>query len=75
MIGMTGATTGTDGTMAGDPEEDEELLDAEGALPPPALLRSELTEAVDDAIADDKRELKLRDVDAVDNRLSSHSEI
>jgi hypothetical protein len=41
--------------MAGAPEEDEELLDAEGAPPPPALLRSELTEAVDDVIADDKR--------------------
>ena len=75
MIRMTGATTGATGTLGAAPDDDEELLDDNRAPPPPALPRSELTEAVDDAIADDKRELKLRDVDAVAKRLSSHSEI
>ena len=76
MTGMMGTTTGTTaGAMTAPPDDEEELREDELAPPPPEPLKRELTDAVDAAMADARREPKPGVVVAVANRLSSHSEI
>ena len=76
MIGMGATTAGTIGATAAVPDDDEELRDDELAPPPPAPLKRELTDAVEAAMADERRVPKV-DVTLAngDRRLSSHSEI
>ena len=75
MTGRTGTDTGTSGTMGGPPDDEDELLEDERAPPPPELLRRDETDAVDDAIADARREPNPGALVAVANRVVSHSDI
>ena len=75
MIGMGGTTIGALGTPGETPDDDEELLDDDLAPPPPAPLSKELTDAVEDAIADARTAPKPGGSDAEASRLPSHSEI
>ncbi len=69
---MGGTRTGTLGEA---PDADEELLDDEQAPPPPEPLSRELTDAVEDVIAEARTAPQPVDSDIIARRLSSHSEI
>ena len=76
MIGIVLTISGTmAGTLGETPDDDEELLDDERAPPPPEPLSRELTDAVEDAMAEARIAPKAVDSETVARRLSSHSEI
>ncbi len=76
MIGMGVPLGGTrTGTLGEAPDADEDLLDDERAPPPPEPLSRELTDAVEDVIAEARTAPKPVENDIMARRLSSHSEI
>ncbi len=75
MIGMEETARGPTGTTGEAPDDVEELLDEEVGRPPPAPLSREVTDAVDDAMAEARTAPKPVVRDAAARRLSSHSEI
>ena len=76
MIGM-GVTMGNTmaGTLEEAPDDDEKLLDDKRAPPPPEPLSRELTDVVEDVIAEARSAPKPVDGETVASRFSSHSEI
>ena len=72
VVTMSGAMAGTLGETSDD---DEELLDDERAPPPPEPLSVELTDAVEDVMAEAKTASKPVDSETAARRLSFHSEI
>ncbi len=75
MIGMEETARDPTRTIGEAPDDDEELLDEDLGPPPPAPLSRELTDAVDDAMAEARTAPKPVVSDAAARRLSSHSEI
>ena len=77
MIGIHEGVVGAIGADAAATPGDEEelLLDDDPAPPPPAPLRRELTDAVEDAMAEARTAPNPVVSDAVARRFSSHSEI
>ncbi len=76
MIGMGVTMGGTrTGTLGEAPDADEDLLDDERAPPPPEPLSRELTDVVEDVIAEARTAPKPVDNDIMARRLSSNSEI
>ena len=73
----TGTTAGTTaGTVSDAPDDDdEELLDDELAPPPPAPLSRDVTDAVEDTMAEARSDPKPVVTGTAARRLSSHSEI
>ena len=65
----------TTGTLGEAPDDDEELLDDKPGPPPPAPLSREVTDAVEDAIAEARIAPKPVVDDTASRRFSSHSEI
>ena len=74
MIGMTGTGT-TAGTIGDAPDDDEELRDDELAPPPPAPLSRDVTDAVEDTMAEARSDPKPVVTGTAARRLSSHSAI
>ena len=75
-MGTDGTTAGAKGARPGEvPDGDEVLRDDELAPPSPEELSRELTDAIEDAVAEERIGPKPTGVDAIAKRLSSHSEI